>query len=67
MQEKTIYINELICQLQPSTLRPEIIFCAMRDGSLRMVNLLSEKEEKSLAVSSNSLIELVAIEREMQP
>lgn len=51
--------------MQASLLRPEIIFCAARDGSLKIVNILSEKEEKSLPVSANSLIELVVIEREM--
>ena len=65
VHDKIIYVNELVCQLQPSALRPELIFCAIRDGSLKLINLISEKEEKSLSVSSNSLIELVVIEREM--
>jgi alpha-tubulin suppressor-like RCC1 family protein len=67
VHEKVIYVNELVCQLQPSSLRPDLIFCAIRDGSLKIINLNSEREEKSLSVSSNSLIELVAIEREMNP
>lgn len=65
--ERLIQASELICQLQPSLLRPELIFCAARDGSLKLVNIISGREEKSLVVSSNSLIELVAIEREMSP
>jgi hypothetical protein len=62
-----INASELICQLQPSLLKPEIIFCAARDGTLKIINLYSGREEKSLSVSSNSLIELVSVEREMNP
>jgi hypothetical protein len=65
VSEKILYVSDLVCQLQPSMLRPELIFCAARDGSLKMMNIVSGKEEKSLSVSANSLIELVAVEREM--
>ena len=65
MQEKVINAADLICQLQPSMLRPDLIFCAARDGCLKVINISTGREEKSLPVSANSLIELVAIEREM--
>jgi hypothetical protein len=54
--EKVINCEELICQLQPSLLRPELIFCAARDGSLKMLNIISGKVEKSYTVNANSLI-----------
>jgi hypothetical protein len=47
-------------------LNPEIIFCAGRDGTLRVLNINSGLVEKSFTVNANSLIELVAIEREMK-
>jgi hypothetical protein len=43
------------------------VFCAGRDGTLRILNILSGLVEKSYTVNANSLIELVAIEREMSP
>jgi hypothetical protein len=61
VQERVINAAELICQLQPSQLRADLIFCAARDGSLKVINISSGREEKSLPVSANSLIELVAI------
>lgn len=65
--ERVITNEELVCQLQPSLLRPEIVFCAGRDGTLRVMNILTGLVEKSYTVNANSLIELVAIEREMSP
>lgn len=65
MNEKTIACEELVCQLQPSLLRPNIVYCACRDGTLRVVNIVSGATEKSFTVNANSLIELLAIEREM--
>lgn len=65
VSEKVIACEELVCQLQPSLLRSELVFCASRDGNLRMLNIASGLVEKNYSVSSNSLIELVAIEREM--
>ena len=55
----------MVCQLQPSLLRPEIVFCAGRDGTLRVLNIVTGIIEKSFTVNANSLIELVAFEREM--
>lgn len=61
--EKVIPGDELVCQLQPSLLRPEMIFCAGRDGSLKLLNIASGRVEKTYTVNANSLIELVAFER----
>lgn len=41
LNDKIIYLDELICQIQSSMLRKEILFCAARDGSLRVLNLNS--------------------------
>jgi hypothetical protein len=61
VNEKVISNEELVCQLQPSLIRPEIIFCACRDGTLRVLNIASGQTERSFTVNANSLIELVAI------
>ena len=63
VHEKVIPCEELVCQLQPSLLRPEIVFCAGRDGTLRVLNIVTGIIEKSFTVNANSLIELVAFER----
>lgn len=41
------------------------MFCACRDGTLRILNVVSGQIERSFTVNANSLIELVVIEREM--
>ena len=60
VSENLITIEELVCQVQPSLLRPEIVFCAGRDGTLRVLNINSGQIERSYTVNANSLIELVA-------
>ena len=48
--------EELVCQLQPSLLRPDLVYCACRDGALRVLNLVSGTVERSYTVNANSLI-----------
>lgn len=63
----------LICQLQPCILRPEYVFAATRNGiffvisgQIKLFNVRTGECGKNLVVNSNSIIELVTIEREMK-
>lgn len=61
-QIKVINNNAMICTIEPSLLRPDVIFAATRDGKIKVYNLSSSSElEKVYTVNENSIIELVAI------
>lgn len=60
--------NAMICTMEASLLRPELILVATRDGKLKMYNLDAQTPlEKAYTANENMIIELVAIEREMAP
>jgi len=72
--EISIPNDSLICQLQPSILRPEFIFAGTRNGinfynkgNIKVFNVRTGEAARSLVVNSNSIIELATIEREMKP
>lgn len=59
---KIINNNAMICIMEPSLLRSEVIYVATRDGKLKIYNLNNSSEvEKAFTANENSIIELVAI------
>ena len=54
--DKVIAGEELVCELQPSLLRQDWVFCAGRDGTLKVINILLGRVEKCYTASANSLI-----------
>ncbi len=70
MPEINIPNDSLICQLQPCILRPEHIFAATRNGifhhylgQIKVFNVRTGEPVRNLVVNSNSIIELVTVER----
>lgn len=59
---RTITNNSLVCILEASLLRPEMVIGATKDGKIKIFNINSQSEvEKTLSVSDNLIIELVTI------
>lgn len=65
--ERTVKCDSLVCILEPSLLRPGIIYAATRNGKIKVYNLEKDaRVEKTYTVNENSIIELAVIEREMK-
>lgn len=65
--ERVIRNDSIVCCLNGSMLRPDIIVAGTKDGKIKFWNLDTGELEKTLSASSNLVIDMVLIERKAKP
>lgn len=65
--ERIIQNNTMICSLVASSLRPELVLLGAKDGKVKVIDIDRGQATKSLSVCSNTVIEMVVLERVTKP
>lgn len=65
--ERTIQNNAMVCSLNSSQLRSDLIVTGTKDGRIKLWNIATGELEKSLVANNGAIIELVVVERESKP
>jgi WD40 repeat protein len=65
--DKTIQNNQMICSLNSSQLRSDVVVAGTKDGKIKFWNLATGELEKTWTANNSAIIELVVVERESKP